>query len=123
MLLGTDSSGNTNTFTVNGNLKQALDTPSNVHATLNPLYKTVAVTLSNGNTRSQITSTNSKYAPGSTIKVNSGKWYAEFKCNSNGGAENQAVGLYGDEQNASSNDQGVGKAKIVIVGEVMELGW
>ena len=35
--LGTDSSGNTNTFTVNGNLKQALDTPSNVYATMNPL--------------------------------------------------------------------------------------
>ena len=28
--LGTDSSGNSNTFTVNGNLKQSLDTPSNV---------------------------------------------------------------------------------------------
>ena len=35
--LGTDSSGNTNTYTVNGNLKQALDTPSNVHAVMNPL--------------------------------------------------------------------------------------
>jgi len=35
--LGTDSSGNTNTFTVNGNLRQALDTPSNVYATMNPL--------------------------------------------------------------------------------------
>ena len=35
--LGTDSSGNSNTFTVNGNLKQALDTPSNVYATMNPL--------------------------------------------------------------------------------------
>jgi hypothetical protein len=29
--MGTDSSGNSNTFTVNGNLKQALDTPSNVY--------------------------------------------------------------------------------------------
>ena len=37
MHLGTDSSGNSNTFTVNGNLKQALDTPSNVHATFNPI--------------------------------------------------------------------------------------
>ena len=31
--LGTDSSGNSNTFTVNGNLKQAVDTPSNVYCT------------------------------------------------------------------------------------------
>jgi len=107
---GTDSSGNSNTFTVNGTMTQTIDTPSNVFATLNPLYKTVACTLSNGNTKSQITSAGSKYAPGSTLKVSSGKWYAEFKCNSNGGAQQQAVGLYGDEQNASSNDQGVGKA-------------
>ena len=35
--LGLDSSGQTNNFTVNGNLKQALDTPSNVYATMNPL--------------------------------------------------------------------------------------
>ena len=107
---GTDSSGNSNTFTVNGTMTQTIDTPSNVFATLNPLYKTVACTLSNGNTRSQITTTTSKYAPGSTLKVSSGKWYAEFKCNSTGGAQQQAVGIYGDEQNASSNDQGVGKA-------------
>ena len=35
--LGLDSSGNTNNFTVNGDLKQSLDTPSNVHTTLNSL--------------------------------------------------------------------------------------
>ena len=50
--LGTDSSGNTNTFTVNGNLKQALDTPSNVHATLNSLINPNGATLANGNTHS-----------------------------------------------------------------------
>ena len=33
--LGTDSSGHTNNFTVNGTLKQSVDTPSNIHATLN----------------------------------------------------------------------------------------
>ena len=107
----TDQSGEGNNFTVGGGtLTDTLDCPANVFATLNSLYKTVACTLSNGSTKSQITSATSKYAPGSTIKVSSGKWYAEFKCNSNGGAEQQAVGLYGDEQNASSNDQGVGKA-------------
>ena len=107
----TDQSGNGNNWTVSGGtLTDTLDCPANVFATLNSLYKTVACTLSNGSTKSQITSATSKYAPGSTIKVSSGKWYAEFKCNSNGGAEQQAVGLYGDEQNASSNDQGVGKA-------------
>ena len=34
---GTDSSGNSNNFTVNGTMTQTIDTPSNVFATLNPL--------------------------------------------------------------------------------------
>ena len=49
--MGTDSSGNSNTYTVGGNLKQALDTPSNVYCTVNPLdnYHSSS-TLTNGNT-------------------------------------------------------------------------
>ena len=36
--LGLDSSGQSNNFTVNGNLMQSIDTPSNNYATINPLY-------------------------------------------------------------------------------------
>ena len=36
--LGLDSSGQSNTFAVNGDLKQTIDTPSNVYATLNSLH-------------------------------------------------------------------------------------
>ena len=36
--LGLDSSGQTNNFTVNGDLKQSLDTPSNNHCIINPLH-------------------------------------------------------------------------------------
>ena len=50
--LGLDSSGNSNNYSVNGNLKQALDTPSNVHATLNSLINPNGATLANGNTHS-----------------------------------------------------------------------
>jgi len=88
--LGTDSSGNSNTFTVNGNLKQALDTPSNVHATLDAIqYKTSALTYSNGNTTVSF--------PGAWVfalsqwGVSSGKWYWEAKCNSG----NNANSFYG----------------------------
>ena len=86
--LGTDSSGNTNTFTVNGNLRQAIDTPSNVYATFNLLSgaDTMAVntTFSNGNT--SVVNSGSVYNPyGTTIGVNKGKWYAEFKTNVNPG--------------------------------------
>ena len=49
--LGTDSSGQTNNFTVQGTLKQSLDTPSNLHATFNPLFqKSLPSTVNMGNT-------------------------------------------------------------------------
>ena len=75
--LGTDSSGNSNTFTVNGNLKQALDTPSNVYNTLNSLSTDSGVTLSNGNTESDFDGSvgNAK----GTLGFSSGKWYWEVK--------------------------------------------
>jgi hypothetical protein len=75
--LGTDSSGNTNTFTVNGNLKQAVDTPTNVYNTLNPLSTDSGVTLSNGNTESDFDGSvgNAK----GTLGFSSGKWYWEVK--------------------------------------------
>ena len=103
--LGTDSSGQSNTFTVNGNLKQALDTPSNVYATINSLYKHSA-TYANGNLKS--TNASNKFGGVATIGVSTGKWYAEFKY---GSASNQngAVGIYGDPQAASNANQGVGK--------------
>ena len=81
--LGTDSSGNTNTFTVNGNLKQALDTPSNVHATWNPnLAMNGTMTLANGNTTGTTGSNYSANASNSffsTLGVSQGKWYVECK--------------------------------------------
>ena len=75
--LGTDSSGNSSTFTVQGNLKQAVDTPSNVYNTLNPLSTDSGVTLSNGNTESDFDGSvgNAK----GTLGFSSGKWYWEVK--------------------------------------------
>jgi hypothetical protein len=86
--LGTDSSGNSNTFTVNGNLKQALDTPSNVYATLNPLNVPTsnAPTFSFGNTKTITMNTDPGYFGGtSTLGASSGKYYAEFKVTDNNG--------------------------------------
>jgi len=82
--LGTDSSGNSNTFTVNGNGRQALDTPSNVYATANPLHFNATIpsagTLSNGNLTFTSSQGGSAYpAMYSTMAVSQGKWYAEFK--------------------------------------------
>ena len=82
--LGTDSSGNSNTFAVNGNLKQALDTPSNVHATLNPndvMKQSSAIyapTFSNGNL-TMASDDNQNRQTFATISPETGKWYWEMK--------------------------------------------
>jgi len=82
--LGTDSSGQSNTFTVNGNLKQALDTPSNVYATWNPLNNYYSQsTFANGNTKVTMGSSQYTYNT-STLGMTTGKWYAEFKQGSGG---------------------------------------
>ncbi len=76
--MGTDSSGNSNTFTVSGTLTQNVDTPSNNFATLNALDNYYAgATLSNGNTKS-VTGTNTAQVL-ATMGVSTGKWYWEVK--------------------------------------------
>ena len=80
--LGTDSSGNSNTFTVNGNLKQSPDTPSNGYATWNflssPSNGNIGdVTGSNGNTTTSYLAQYRSYP--ATLGFKSGKWYWEVK--------------------------------------------
>jgi hypothetical protein len=79
--MGTDSSGNANNFTVNGNLTQNIDTPSNVFATFNALDNTLSqYTFSDGNLTGVYSGTNgSGVGTTSTLGVSSGKWYWEFK--------------------------------------------
>jgi len=78
--LGTDSSGNGNTFTVNNltSIDQTTDTPTNNFCTLNALSKASDITLTNGNTTAT-RSTTSFSSVMSTIGVNKGKWYWEAK--------------------------------------------
>jgi hypothetical protein len=78
--LGTDSSGNSNTFTVNGNGRQALDTPTNVYATYNSLTRLGDYNiLSNGNTTQKETSGVGQRQAICNIGGFTGKWYTEFK--------------------------------------------
>ena len=76
---GTDSSGNSNTFTVNGTMTQTIDTPSNVFATLNALSKGIDQTLSNGNTTMVSGTATTRTPSQTTLGMSSGKYYAEFK--------------------------------------------
>ena len=76
----TDQSGNSNNFTVaGGTLTNTEDCPSNVFATLNPLYKSSGtVTFSNGNTK-VVGVDFSNQRTGGTLGASSGKFYFETK--------------------------------------------
>ena len=92
----TDQSGQGNNFTVSGGtLTKTEDNPSNVFATLNPLFGAGGqfATMSNGNTTSY--TSNLGVAGTSTLGASSGKYYAEFKhsaCTSGGSTEG-AIGV------------------------------
>ena len=75
--LGLDSSGQTNNLTTNGNLIQAIDNPSNVYCTINPLVRN-QITLTTNNLTVRSPSTNWMGIP-ATMGVSSGKWYWEYK--------------------------------------------
>tara|TARA_B100000212_G_scaffold294426_1_gene237137 strand:+ start:67 stop:1404 length:1338 start_codon:yes stop_codon:yes gene_type:complete len=81
--MGTDSSGQSNTFTVNNSVTQNIDSPSNNFATLNPLQQNnTATTYSNGNTKGTGTSSTSNFSSTpATLAASVGKWYAEYKPN------------------------------------------
>ena len=77
--MGTDSSGNSNTFTVSGSLTKNQDTPNNNFATFNPVYKSLnQPTYTQGNLT--VTTSGNEYRLSfSSIANSTGKWYAEFK--------------------------------------------
>ncbi|MAL46662.1 hypothetical protein [Hyphomonas sp.] len=81
--MGTDSSGQSNTFTVGaGTITQNIDTPSNNFATLNGVYVGGgSSTLSNGNLT--YTLSNYSYNTRSTLGFTKGKWYWEQKQSDN----------------------------------------
>ena len=86
--MGLDSSGQTNNFTTNGNLKQALDTPSNVYCTMNSLNNYYAAsTFTEGNNTVATANANRSYNTG-TLGASSGKYYWEVKAVSNVGSSN-----------------------------------
>jgi len=71
--MGTDSSGNTNTFTVSGTLTQNVDTPDNNFCTWNPLTQNGGTYLNGNTTRTGGDDT------GASMGVTNGKWYWEMK--------------------------------------------
>jgi hypothetical protein len=90
--LGTDSSGNGNTFTVNNltSIDQTTDTPTNNFATMNSVDRntggTVAVFTEGNLTVAHLSGANGSHTIArSTLSVNKGKWYSEYKIIAIGG--------------------------------------
>ena len=115
--MGTDSSGQSNTFAVNGTMTQNFDTPTNNFATLNPLHVLGNVdlpTLTNGNLTYTGHSGTSYSGTFSTIAASSGKWYAEFKCTGGAGAVDMMIGAGMGTFNATA--PGAGAGDMVVFG-------
>jgi len=98
---GTDSSGNGNTFTVNGTMTQNIDTPSNVFATMNPLDNYYfGATFSNGNLKVVTSASIETFGTG-TIGASSGKYYWEVKVASASAYTN--IGIASEFSDSASN--------------------
>ena len=101
--MGTDSSGNSNNFTVGGGtLTQTIDTPSNVFATMNPLDNFYSgYSFSNGNTTVALDNINERYVLGN-LGMSSGKYYFEAKYVTKSGDTYSKIGIESIMKNASN---------------------
>ena len=108
----TDQSPNSNDWTLStGTLTKTEDNPSNVFATLNPLYHYLdGATLSNGNTGFNCGSSQNGRGM-ATIRPSTGKYYSEYKITNS--SRFQIGIMNGSETNSN---QGGSNANSVIVG-------
>jgi len=86
--MGTDSSGNSKTWTVNGNLKQSISTPSNLFATFNANHSGAGQQNVISVAGTQVDHANDSYTSKitcATLGMQKGKWYWETKLSTSGG--------------------------------------
>jgi len=91
--MGTDSSGNSATFTVAGDLKQSVSTPSNTFDNLDPhkAYDKSHVAYAG---TAYLGTSGSARGCNSTLMMNDGKWYVEFKpASASTSADNTTIAL------------------------------
>jgi hypothetical protein len=123
--MGTDSSGNSNTFTVSGTITQNVDTPSNNFATINSLTDNSSNTLANGNTKWTSTAASAYTNALSTLGFSSGKFYAEAKIASAstyypviGIGSSEASGNYGSPTSTGYVGNSTGSAGLFMHGDI-----
>jgi len=121
--LGTDTSGNSNNFSVSGlaDIDQSQDSPERNFATLNPLASSTEQSFSAGNLRTVASSSGANFASSrSTIGVKSGKWYAEFRLDvvqlGTGGQDNGVFVGTGTKEypRDSSNQNGTDNGQTIL---------
>ena len=95
--LDLDSSGNGLTFATSGTLTQNVDTPTNVFPTFNPLApSSAAQTMQNGNLYLPGPNSNNYWqSVPATMGCTSGKWYWEFKDETDWGSTSDSTRRYG----------------------------
>jgi len=97
--LGLDSSGNSNTFTVNGNGRQSIDTPSIVYCTGNAIGgRKNQPTLSHGNLTTTGTGGGTTWnCLIGTFGTTKGKWYYEYKITGSQQVQDFMLGILNTE--------------------------
>lgn len=102
--LGTDSSGNSHTWSVNGNMKQSQTTPSNVFCKPNQLdYAGSVSQMEKNGLRLNNTGGAGDVAARSTQAVKSGKWYYECKSTISDGHGNRKMVGFVDVESPVNN--------------------
>tara|TARA_A100001011_G_scaffold161883_1_gene170306 strand:+ start:37 stop:1404 length:1368 start_codon:yes stop_codon:yes gene_type:complete len=116
--MGTDSSGNSNTYSVSGTMTQNTDTPTNNFCTLNALdYNSIS--LSNGNLEGAWSQSAGTFGfTRGTIGFGSGKYYWEVKISSSDNSAGLGLGVVdlGKKQLSSTTNQGNSIASFFGVG-------
>ena len=112
--LGTDSSGNTNTYTVNGSLKQSISTPSNLFCTLDSNQTNTATDVQHAGTSLYGRNAGSTLGANGTLCMKKGKWYWEVKVETDRTtADGATIGVYKANSAASIRWKNTGASAIV----------
>src|SRR5210317_362967 len=107
--MGTDSSGNGHTWSVNGNLKQSQTTPSNIFCKPNQLdYAGDVAEMEKNGLRLNTSGGGNDVAARGTFAVKSGKWYYEAKSTISAGSGNRKMVGFVDTESPVNNPRTLG---------------
>ena len=110
--MGTDSSGNSNTYTVNGTMTQNNDTPTNLFMTFNPLDGKPFLNTTFSNANNTIATGSSYTGTNCNMWLTQSKWYWEIKCVSKtGDNDHYSIGIDGGDPASATNQYPAASSK------------